>query len=440
MSRVQCDRVRIQLNVLDRRILYERLSSRQSFPNAHPTPPAHSYPPPHSQSHDHHQSREPIEPNLVVVDPNDSAAMDWYRSRGIPIRVVTGSDGQPVQVAEVTSGPPPTPGGHTPTSASSRYLSGHRDSRQQVPPQMPPAQHLEPSHPYDRHQGSHNSYSHSPGTPSDFRSRSRGPHGPPPLQTTSSGYSHPQQVATETTSPTYRDYPPVYHTSDRERRAHRSNAYEPPPRLQPPAQPLSGSRSPSSHSHPRSPISSRGSLQVHNHQRMGPAMNPNNYGQPEREHDRELRDRDREQEWERERGQRLREREREREGADVIQRGTSPPYASFRPPPRYPLEERDGYSSQSREPRGYRNDAPHGSHPAASRSLSPRSRSGSPPPRRSPRDVYYERDVPGLRSQPHGPGAETDVSRRAQPTHSEGELERDVDMEDVRDRAPEPAD
>src|SRR6266404_3740927 len=133
---------------------------------------------------------------------------------------------------------------------------------------------------------------------------------------------------------------------------------------------------------------------------MGPAMNPNNYGQPEREHDRELRDRDREQEWERERGQRLREREREREGADVIQRGTSPPYASFRPPPRYPLEERDGYSSQSREPRGYRNDAPHGSHPAASRSLSPRSRSGSPPPRRSPRDVYYERDVPGLRSQP----------------------------------------
>jgi len=172
---------------------------------------------------------------------------------------------------------------------------------------------------------------------------------------------------------------------------------------------------------------------------MGPATNLSNYGQSERDHERELRDRDREQEWEREwereRGQRM--REREREGADVIQRGTSPP-SSYRP--RYPVvDERDGYLSHPREPRGYRNDAPpHGSHPAASRSMSPRSRSGSPPPRRSPRAVYYERDVPGLRSQAHGPGAETDVSRRAQPEG--GGLERDVDMEDVRDRAPEPAD
>ena len=173
---------------------------------------------------------------------------------------------------------------------------------------------------------------------------------------------------------------------------------------------------------------------------MGPATNLSNYVQPERDHERELRDRDREQEWEREREQRLRERERGREregGADVIQRGTSPPYTGSRP--RYPVDERDGgYMAHPRESRGYRNDAPHGSHPAAaSRSMSPRSRSGSPPPRRSP---YYERDVPGLRSQAHGPGAEADVSRHAQPAHSEGELERDVDMEDVRDRAPEPAD
>jgi hypothetical protein len=172
---------------------------------------------------------------------------------------------------------------------------------------------------------------------------------------------------------------------------------------------------------------------------MGPATNLSNYGQSERDHERELRDRDREQEWERERGQRM--REREREGADVIQRGTSPPpYAGSRP--RYPLvDERDGYLSHSREPRGYRNDAPpHGSHPAVSRSMSPRSRSGSPPPRRSPRDAYYERDVPGLRSQAHGPGAEADVPRHAQPEG--GGLERDVDMEDVRARAraPEPAD
>ncbi|KAH9179562.1 hypothetical protein EDB89DRAFT_491229 [Lactarius sanguifluus] len=169
----------IQRLRLERAILYERLSSRQSFPNAHPTPPAHTYPPPHN----HHQSREPVEPNLVVADPNDAAAVEWYRSRGIPVRVVTGSDGQPVQVAEATFGPPPTPGSHTPTSASSRYPSGHRDSRQPVPPPMPSAQHLEPSHPYDRHQGSHNPYTHPPTTPSSFRSRSRGAHGPGPLQT-----------------------------------------------------------------------------------------------------------------------------------------------------------------------------------------------------------------------------------------------------------------
>ncbi|KAH9077041.1 hypothetical protein EDB83DRAFT_2347918 [Lactarius deliciosus] len=411
----------IQRLRLERAILYERLSSRQSFPNAHPTPPAHSYPPPHN----HHQSREPVEPSLVVADPNDAAAVEWYRSRGIPVRVVTGSDGQPVQVAEAISGPPPTPGSHTPTSASSRYPSGHRDSRQPVPPPMPSAQHLEPSHPYDRHQGSHNPYTHPPTTSSSFRSRSRGAHGPGPLQTPSSGYSHPQQVPPEPTSPTYRDYPPGYHVSDRDRRAHRSSAYEPPPpRLQPPLQPLSDSHSPGSHSHLRSPVSSRGSNQLHNHQRMGPATNLSNYVQPERDHERELRDRDREQE--------------EREGADVIQRGTTPPYAGSRS--RYPVDERDGYLSHSREPRGYRNDVPHGSRPAASRSLSPRSRSGSPPLRRSPRDSYYERDVPGLRSQVHGPGAETDVHRHAQPVHSEGELERDVDMDDGRDRAPEPAD
>jgi hypothetical protein len=77
---------------------------------------------------------------------------------------------------------------------------------------------------------------------------------------------------------------------------------------------------------------------------MGPATNLTNYAQPERDHERELRDRDREQEWEREREQRLRERgrEREREGADVIQRGTTPPpYAGSRP--RYAVDERDGY-------------------------------------------------------------------------------------------------
>ena len=168
---------------------------------------------------------------------------------------------------------------------------------------------------------------------------------------------------------------------------------------------------------------------------MGPGTNISNYGPPEREHDRELRDRERDQEWERERGQRPREWEWEREESDAVLRSGSPPYASSRS--RYAIDDRDGYMSHAREPRGYHhNDGPH---PAASRSLSPRSRSISPP-RRSPRDAYYEREVPGMRSQAHGPGVEMDMSRRALPAHSEGDLERDIDMEDGRDRAPEPAD
>jgi hypothetical protein len=357
--------------------------------------------------------------------------MDWYRSHGIPIRVVTGSDGQPVHVAELGSGPPPTAGSHTPTPAQPRYPPGHRDSsRQPGPPPIPSTQHLDPPHPYDRHQSSHNSYSHPPVTPSHLRSRSQGAH-PPALQTPPSGYSHTQQVAPEATSPTYREYPPGYHSSDRERRGHRSNVYEPPPRLQPPTQPLAGSHSPS-HSHSRSPTSSRGSIQVHNHQRM----NVSNYGQPERDHERDFRDREREQDWDRERGQRF----REREGNDVVHRGASPHYSSSRS--RYPIDERESYTSHAREPRGYHhNDTPHGHHPAISRSLSPRSRSGSPP-RRSPREMYYERDVSSARQQAHGSGVEMDMPPRRAPhgANSEGELERDVDMEDVRERAPEPAD
>jgi hypothetical protein len=166
---------------------------------------------------------------------------------------------------------------------------------------------------------------------------------------------------------------------------------------------------------------------------MGPATNVSNYGPPEREHDRELRDRERDQDWERERGQRAREWDRDREGSDIVQRGGSPPpYASSRS--RYAIDDRDGYMSHVREPRGYHhNDVPH---PLASRSPSPRSRSISPP-RRSPRDTYYEREIPGMRPQPHGPGVEMDIARRAPPAHSEGDLERDIDMED---RAPEPAD
>lgn len=306
---------------------------------------------------------------------------------------------------------------------------------------MSSAQHLEPSHTYDRLQSSHNSY---PGphttTSSHFRSRSRGPHPSTPLQTLASGYSHPQQVAPEATSPTYREYPPGYHTSERERRSHRSNTYEPSlSRLQPPTQPLPASHSPSSHS--RSPTSSRGSNQVHNHQRMGPGIG--NYGAPEREHERELRDRERDQDWERERGQRPREWDREREGNDVVQRGgTPPPYANSRS--RYAIDDRDGYMSHAREPpRGYHhhNDAPR---PGASRSLSPRSRSISPP-RRSPRDTYYDREVLSRRppAHAHGVGAvEMDISRRAPPAHStDGDhLERDVEMGDLRDRAPEPVD
>ena len=167
---------------------------------------------------------------------------------------------------------------------------------------------------------------------------------------------------------------------------------------------------------------------------MGPGSNIGNYVGPDREHDRELRER--EQDWERERGQRPREWERERDGGEIVQRGgTPPPYANSRS--RYAIDERDGYMSHARgEPRGYHHhhhDAPHA---PASRSLSPRSRSISPP-RRSPRDVYYDREGPGMRPQAHG---EMDMPRRAPPVHSEGDLERDIDMADARDRVPEPVD
>jgi hypothetical protein len=168
---------------------------------------------------------------------------------------------------------------------------------------------------------------------------------------------------------------------------------------------------------------------------MGPGIG--NYGAPEREHERELRDRERDQDWGRERGRRSHEWEREREGNDIVQRGGSPPpYANSRS--RYAIDERDGYMSHAREPRGYHhNDAPH---PGASRSLSPRSRSISPP-RRSPRDTYYDREVSGMRPPAHGAGVEMDISRRAPTAHSDGDhLERDVEMGDVRDRAPEPVD
>lgn len=170
---------------------------------------------------------------------------------------------------------------------------------------------------------------------------------------------------------------------------------------------------------------------------MGPGIG--NYGASEREHEREFRDRERDQDWERERGQRPREWERERDGNDIVQRGGSPPpYANSRS--RYAIDDRDGYMSHAREPRGYHhNDVPH---PGASRSMSPRSRSISPP-RRSPRDTYYDREVSGVRLPAHGAGAgvEMDVSRRAPPGHSDGDhLERDVEMGDVRDRAPEPVD
>ncbi len=167
---------------------------------------------------------------------------------------------------------------------------------------------------------------------------------------------------------------------------------------------------------------------------MGPGIG--NYGAPERELERELRDQD----WERERGQRVREWEREREGNDSVQRGGSPPpYANSRS--RYAIDDRDGYMSHVREPRGgyHHNDAPH---LGASRSLSPRPRSISPP-RRSPRDTYYDRDVAGMRPTAHGTGSEMDIPRRAPPVHSDGDhLERDIEMGDVRDRDgdPEPVD
>ncbi|KAI0268128.1 hypothetical protein BC834DRAFT_968348 [Gloeopeniophorella convolvens] len=386
----------IQRLRLERAILYERLSSRQAFSNAHPVQPTHSYPPPHNQPYGHPQSRESLESNFIVLEPNDHHGMEHYRAHGFVIRVMAGPDGQPVHVAEMPPAPPLTPGGHTPTSAQPRYASGHRGDARQQQQIPPPVQHLEPSPAYDRHPNSHGAYAHahSPAAPSHFRSRSRGAHPVPTAQIPSPSYTHPQPPAHEAPSPTYRDYPHAYPPTDRERRIHRS--YDAPAttsHLPPPAQPLPGTHSPPrSHSHSHSPTSSRGSTHVHNHQRLGPGTNINNYGQPERERERLARDRDREQEWERERSRRLRDHERSPGG-----------YAA---PRRYAPDEHDDYV------RGY--------HPGdvplpASRSVSPRSRSLTPA-RRSPRDVYYERA-----------GA---VSR----ARSEGEPEGDVDMEDVRGR------
>jgi hypothetical protein len=178
------------------------------------------------------------------------------------------------------------------------------------------AQHLEPLHSYDQLQSSHNSYPRPHSTTPALLVALSGTHPPTPSQTLTSGYSHPQQVVPETTSPTCREYPPSYHTSVGTRTAFASlQRIRAISQLQPPTQALLASHSPSSHS--CSPTSSRGSNHLHNHQRMGSGIG--NYGAPERE----LRERD--QDWERERGQRPHERNREREGNDVVQHGGTPP-------------------------------------------------------------------------------------------------------------------
>ncbi|KAI0053681.1 hypothetical protein FA95DRAFT_1568537 [Auriscalpium vulgare] len=377
----------IQRMRIERAILYERLSAhppsprlhhREPAPNVYAAPPPSQHYPPHQappRAHHAHHPREVAyeQPHMIPVDPNDPAAIDYYRSHGAQIRVVTGHDGQHITVAEMPPPPmvpPPTHAPPPPPPSRQR----HPAHPPPMAPSVPPPQHLEPPRGYELHRSASNhSYSHSPSTSSHSRSHSRGQ--PPPHGPGVSGYPAPPEH-----SPPYALHEPaqpLYHPSER---------YAPPPA---PAYPT--------HAHPHAPPAPP-SPRIHSHQRVGPGANVNNYGQPEREPLREARDRERERDWEVERDRRVR---REEPPAGYAARAPTPPFASVRGE-----REREGYVRTHRSP-------------------SARSRSGStvgaPPlerereyaPRSPPRG-YYERDY----------------ERRRPPAHLE--RERDGELEDRR--------
>lgn len=447
---------------IERAVLYERLSG-------HPSPQstferqgavmhdAQLHPSASHVTRGHRSPREVLETQLIPVDPNNHAAVEYYRNAGIPIRIIQGPDGQPVHVAETVVGP----------AHMSRHSSGHtpsRDARQHnvhAPSASSSVQHLEPPH----HRGQqrsvshHNSHSHSPSASSHSRSRSRGNHASQVSHAAMTAY--PQQAPLETFPPSHHDSQPPAPSSDRGRSS-RDEAHE--------------LATPHSYAHVQSPPmapgqispTAKGSSRIHNHQRMGPGTNINNIGQPERERDRDVRDREREIEWEQERSQRTREMDGvSGPGSVAPSRVPSPPFgARYRPAGDAYAEERDR-PSRMYEPRGPRDSAvQHG----ASRSATPRSRSGSiaprgsveDPSRPSSRSQYYPREYeqrprPSVSHLVHPPDVDTDMAaedaRHSRPDssgrisdvytnsdsrkRSRSDVEGDLEMDDGSPRRPE---
>ncbi|KAI0320652.1 hypothetical protein OF83DRAFT_515504 [Amylostereum chailletii] len=382
----------IQRMRIERAVLYERLSHPPSPRAAEPHPvhsaPVHHYgpPAPHAPPRGHY--RDPPEPSMVVVDPNDLAAVDHYRSLGGNIRRIVGPDGHHIHVVEM----PAVPGQHSasvPASTHTSRHSTHPDARHShVHAQPFNSHHAEPPRAPDHRRSHSNSYRHSPSgsqahahshphSRSHSRSRSRTTHPsthPPPA----AGY--PPESPMET--PTYHDPRGEYVPS--ERRSHRGDDYPPPPSHMQAPVPRGHTPPYGAHSPPPSPRgSSRG---IHNHQRLGPGTNINNIGQPERERDRDIRDRDRVQEWERERDRRLRDRE------EMGARAPTPPFASRT---RSGVDERDAYAARAYESRAYPEEATNGGGHGGSRSLTPHSRSRSGSAMAYPAEEharYYERE------------------------------------------------
>ncbi|KAF8138360.1 hypothetical protein EV363DRAFT_1251941 [Boletus edulis] len=286
----------IQRMKLERAVLYERLSTVPPSPDLHghaPLPPMHAgpgVPPQHAQQKPGPgQHRDPRN-----MDINDSNTPDYVHPSG-NIRVISGPDGRPVQVSDGPIGPGVL--SHVVSAAHMTRrgsVSGH-DSRQ-LPPlsQLTPVQHLE--HPRSHAQSQpHTSHLHSHSNGSDSRSRphssshSRG-QGPP------QGYHqgaipHPQQYpADPVISRQGMQSPPLGHERERSRR------YDTHERSSHTGDPYPHGRHPMAHASPHSaimsPTSARGSTtRVHNHQRVGPAVN---ISHPDFEHERDL---EREHNW-----------------------------------------------------------------------------------------------------------------------------------------------
>ncbi|KAF9238754.1 hypothetical protein BU15DRAFT_47285 [Melanogaster broomeanus] len=406
----------IQRMKLERAVLYERLSavppspdlhSHHALPPLHPGPGVPSGPgvPPQltqqmsSSAHHRDHSRN--------VDIHDHNQPDYVHPSG-NIRIVSGSDGRPVQVSDGPIGPGVAPS-HTPSAVhmSRRGSASGHDSRQ-LPPlsQLTPVQHLE--HPRNHaHSQAHTSHLHSNGSDSRSRPHSSASHSRsrqvtgqgPPQGYQQGGISHPHQYSPEAMPPGQGLHsPPPGHEWERSRRhdahdrsSHSSDPY-PPGRQQ-----IS-----SSYSSILSPTSThRSSTRVHNHQRVGPGANVNI---PDLEHERDL---ERERSWSR------RDHDYEREAArDYVNSG------EYQDPPSRLREEH----MYPREPIGP------GVYGRTSRSDTPGSVSGSASgnageaqPRSDIHPQYYDRErprpyAPRSVNQPQAPNEDMDF------VHEDGRL------------------